>query len=73
MRLYKCNMKIRSICFGKNRRIKEIDSLGRMQIPKDIRKSHSLGKQVELVVTKDGLLIKSVGYKLIKVELEQNK
>ena len=53
--------------------IKEIDSLGRLQIPKDIRKSLGLGNQVELVVTKDGLLIKSVGYKLIKVELEQNK
>ena len=39
--------------------IKEIDALGRLQIPKDIRTRLGLGERVELVITKDGLLIKS--------------
>ena len=47
--------------------IKEIDSLGRLQIPKDIRKRLGLCDKVELVLTADGLLIKSNDYKLIKI------
>ena len=34
---------------------KEIDSLGRLQIPKEIRNRLKLGKTVELVVTDEGL------------------
>ena len=48
--------------------IKEIDNLGRLQIPKDIRKRLGLGREVELVVTREGLLIKSNEYKLIAAE-----
>ena len=44
---------------------KEIDSLGRLQIPKDIRDRLGLQKDVQLVVTQDGLLIKSEEYKLV--------
>ena len=46
---------------------KEIDDLGRLQIPKDIRKKLGLDKSVELVVTEDGLLVKSEEYRLIKI------
>ena len=48
--------------------IKEIDALGRLQIPKEIRKRLGLGNRVELVVTSGGLLIKSSDYQLVKKE-----
>ena len=47
--------------------IKEIDNLGRLQIPKEIRTRLGLTEKVELVVEKDGLLIKSIEYELVKV------
>ena len=50
--------------------IKEIDSLGRLQIPKDIRKRFGFEEQVELVVVKEGLLVKNIEYKLVKVDGE---
>ena len=53
--------------------IKEIDSLGRLQIPKEIRKRLGLGNTVELVVTKDGLLIKSDEYQLVKKDERRDK
>lgn len=46
--------------------IKEIDDLGRIQIPKEIRKRLGLDKKVELILTADGLLIKSIGYQLVE-------
>ena len=46
---------------------KEVDNLGRLQIPKEIRKRLGLGKNVELVVTQEGLLVRSDKYKLIKI------
>ncbi len=48
--------------------IKEIDNLGRLHIPKEIRKRLGLGKNVELIVTLNGLLIKSQEYYLAKKE-----
>ena len=47
---------------------KEIDSLDRLQIPKEIRKRLGLGSEVELVIVKDGLLIKSSEYVLTKTD-----
>lgn len=46
---------------------KEIDKLGRLQIPKEIRNRLGLGAEVELIVTQEGLLIKSNEYKLVKI------
>lgn len=46
---------------------KEIDDLGRLQIPKDIRERLGLKKNVQLIITKEGLLIKKEGYKLVKI------
>lgn len=47
---------------------KEIDELGRLQIPKEIRLRLGLKKEVQLIVTDDGLLIKNDEYKLIRVK-----
>ena len=46
--------------------IKEIDGLGRLQIPKEIRNRLGLDKKVELIVTDQGLLIKSEEYQLVR-------
>ena len=48
--------------------IKEIDRLGRIVIPKELRERYglNLNDSVEIVATKDGLLIKKQEYYLIK-------
>ena len=48
--------------------IKEIDNLGRIVIPKEIRERLSLDKKVEIIITKDGALIRNPEYVLVKVE-----
>ncbi len=48
--------------------VKEIDKLGRIVIPKDFRDRLKLGKEVEVVLTKAGILIRSVEYELTKKE-----
>ena len=53
--------------------IKEIDKLGRLQIPKDIRESLGLSREVELLTTEEGLLIKSREYKLVKINNNAEK
>ena len=53
--------------------IKEIDNLGRLQIPKEMRKRLGLEKCVELIITQDGLLIKSVEYELTKIKQTAQK
>ena len=52
--------------------VKKIDSLGRLQIPQDVRKRLGLDGAVELIVTKDGLLVKSKKYRLVEVEEKEN-
>ena len=48
--------------------IKEIDNLGRIVVPKEMRERLSLEKRVELVLTKDGVLLRNPEYELIKKE-----
>ena len=48
--------------------IKDVDGLGRLQIPKEIRERLGLMKTVELIVTEDGLLIRNNEYCLVKTE-----
>lgn len=48
--------------------IKEIDSLGRIVIPKDYRDRLSLGKKVEVVLTAEGILIKNPEYELSPIK-----
>ena len=51
--------------------IKEIDSLGRIVIPKEYRERLMLDKQVELVLTNDGVLIRNSEYELVKKKKEE--
>ena len=48
--------------------IKEFDKLGRIVIPKEIRERYGLYGKVEIVTTKDGILLKSTEYELKKKE-----
>ena len=45
---------------------KEIDSLGRLVIPKEMRALFHFETEVELVVTKEGVLIRNPQYELVK-------
>ena len=44
--------------------IKEIDNLGRIVIPKEIRNLYKLEKDVEIVVTKEGVLVRNPKFEL---------
>ena len=48
--------------------IKEIDQLGRLVIPKELRARYHLNSEVELVATEGGLLVRDPHYLLIKRE-----
>ena len=52
--------------------IKEIDNLGRIVIPKEIRERLFLDKKVEIILTKDGALIRNPEYILVKAEQESD-
>jgi len=47
---------------------KEIDRLGRICIPKEMRNLFNLESVVELQITKEGILIKNPEYILVKKE-----
>ena len=47
--------------------IKEIDRLGRIVIPKDYRERLFLDDKVEVVLTKDGVLIRNPEDTLVKI------
>ena len=47
---------------------KEMDKLGRICIPKEMRKLFNLENKVELYITKEGILLKNPEYILIKKE-----
>ena len=48
--------------------IKEIDRIGRIVIPKELRERYGLIDEVEIVATESGVLIRNPEYKLIKIE-----
>ncbi len=48
--------------------IKEIDRLGRLVIPKEIRARYGLSDEVELVLTEEGILLKHPQYRLMMYE-----
>ncbi|MBQ8392858.1 MAG: hypothetical protein IJX51_03700 [Clostridia bacterium] len=52
--------------------IKEIDHLGRIVIPKDYRHRLTLDKEVEIVLTSSGVLIRNPEYKLVRITHTQN-
>ena len=47
---------------------KEMDKLGRICIPKEMCKLFNLENEVELYITKEGILLKNPEYILIKKE-----
>ena len=47
---------------------KEIDRLGRICIPKEMRKLFNLENEVELTITTEGILLKNPEYVLVKKE-----
>ena len=48
--------------------IKDIDRLGRIVIPKELRERYGLGESVELVPTEFGVLLRNPKYKLVTVD-----
>ena len=46
--------------------LKEIDNLGRIHIPKELRRLYKIENEIELVVTAEGILIRNPQYVLIK-------
>lgn len=44
---------------------KEIDGLGRMVIPKELRELYHLDGEVELVATEEGVLVRNPEYVLV--------
>lgn len=47
---------------------KEIDKLGRICIPKEMRRLFNFENKVELQITREGILIKNPEYILVKKE-----
>ena len=48
--------------------VKEIDGLGRLVVPKEMRSLFHIDREVEIVVTEEGILLRSPAYKLVKRE-----
>ena len=48
----------------------KIDKLGRIVIPKEMRERLGFARDVEVVMTEEGVLIRNSEYKLVKVEAE---
>ena len=48
--------------------IKEFDKLGRIVIPKELRNRYALDERVEIIATREGLLLKNPEYCLVKKE-----
>ena len=48
--------------------LKEIDRLGRIVIPKEFRERYLLDNKVEIVATREGILIKNPEYRLTRIE-----
>ena len=53
---------------GKIGVIKEIDRLGRIVIPKDLRDRYFIENRVEVVATEDGILVRNPEYRLERIK-----
>ena len=47
--------------------IREFDKLGRLVIPKEMRVLFNFEKDVEIVITEEGVLLRKPQYKLVKI------
>ena len=52
--------------------IKEIDSVGRIVIPKELRERYALNDKVEIIATEEVVLIKNQEYFLTKTKSDGN-
>ena len=52
---------------------KEIDKLGRICIPKEMRRLYNLENEVELKVTDEGILIRNPEYVLVRKDQENQE
>ncbi len=52
--------------------IKEINNVGGIVIPKDIRERFGLTESVEIILISSGILLRNPEYKLIKVDSQTN-
>ena len=48
--------------------LKEVDNLGRLFIPKEMRETFKLDKTVEIIVTREGILVRNPKYELIEIK-----
>ena len=46
---------------------KEIDKLGRLVIPKEMRNLFHIENEVEVIVTEEGVLLRNPKYKLVEI------
>ena len=53
--------------------IKEIDDVGRIVIPKEFRERFFLEKRVEIILTKDGVLIRNPEYELVEKQKKSDR
>ena len=52
---------------------RDVDKLGRIVIPKELRTLYHLDEDVEIVCTKDGVLLRNPQYKVVKIQKEDKK
>ena len=53
--------------------VKEIDKLGRVVIPKELRERFGLNQEVEIIATEEGIVLRSPEYKLVKIPCFEDK
>ena len=54
--------------------LKDVDKLGRIVVPKEFRERYALGDKVEVIPTKEGVLIRNPKYILVKsIEREDDE
>ena len=53
--------------------IKEIDSLGRIVIPKEFRDRLQLDKKVEVLITDSGVLIRNPKYVIVPIQKQSER
>lgn len=72
MTFTECHIQLKRLQRGKMKVavgiIKEVDKLGRIVIPKDLRVRYGLEKSAELVATESGIILRNPKYKLVKVD-----
>ena len=53
--------------------IKEVDRLGRVVIPKEMRERYGVTETVEIVATESGIILRSPTHKLVKIATESKE